>query len=133
MFDERVLGLLAIVSVITFIATLIIVPFVLIRLPIDYFVRDQRVPVVLPKRHPLLRVTLLVAKNLLGAVLVLGGLAMLVTPGQGVLSILIGLSLLDFPGKFWLERKIVCRRPVHRAINWIRHKGDREPMIIPDH
>ncbi len=129
--NEQLFAILAGVSIITFVATLLIVPWLIIRLPSDYFVRDQRPPTVLRKRHPAIRITLLVVKNLLGGVLLLGGLAMLVTPGQGVLSILIGLSLLDFPGKFWLERKIVCRRPVHRTIDWIRRKAGREPMILP--
>ena len=120
------------VSIITFVATLLIVPWVLVRLPSDYFVRDTRIPLALPKRHPSIRITLLVLKNLLGAVLLLGGIAMLVLPGQGLLTMLLGLSLLDFPGKFWLERKMIQRRAVHRSVNWIRRKGGREPMIVPD-
>lgn len=130
--DERVLSALVIVSIVTFVATLIIVPFMIIRLPEDYFVRDERIETLLHKRHPMIRLALMIGKNLLGGVLVVGGLAMLVMPGQGVLSILIGLSLIDFPGKFWLERKIVCRKPVHRAINWIRRRGGASPMVIPD-
>ncbi len=115
----------------TFVATLLIVPWVLVRLPSDYFVRDTRIPLDLPKRHPSIRITLLVLKNLLGAVLLLGGIAMLVLPGQGLLTMLLGLSLLDFPGKFRLERAFIRRKAVHRAVNWIRRKGGREPMVIP--
>ncbi len=132
MLDERVIGVLAAVSVATFVATLVIVPVVLIRMPSDYFVRHQRAPAQMRRSHPALRWSLLIGKNLLGGVLVLGGIAMLVMPGQGVLSILVGLTLIDFPGKFWLERKIVCRKSVHKAINWVRRKGNREPMVIPD-
>lgn len=129
--NEQLFAILAGVSVVTFVATLIIVPFVLVRLPSDYFIRDQRVPVVSPTRQPVIRVTLLVAKNLLGAVLLLGGIAMLVLPGQGLLTMLLGLSLIDFPGKFWLERKLVRRRAVHKAINWIRRKGGKGPIEVP--
>ena len=129
--NEQLIAILAGVSIITFVATLLIVPFVLVRLPSDYFVRNERVPLDLPLRHPVIRVTLLVLKNLLGGVLLLGGIAMLVLPGQGLLTMLLGLSLLNFPGKFWLERKLIQRRAVHRAVNWIRRKGGREPIIIP--
>lgn len=129
--DERVLAILAIVSVITFVGTMIIVPIVLIRLPSDYFVRHERAPSIMRQHHPVIRLTLLICKNLLGCVLVVGGIAMLVMPGQGVLSILIGLSLVDFPGKYALERKLVCRKSVHNSINWIRRKADREPIVIP--
>jgi len=129
--NEQLIAILAGASIITFVATLLIVPFVLVRLPNDYFVRNERVPLDLPLRHPVIRVTLLVLKNLLGGVLLLGGIAMLVLPGQGLLTMLLGLSLLNFPGKFWLERKLIQRRAVHRAVNWIRRKGGREPIIIP--
>ena len=106
-------------------------PWLLLRLPSDYFVREDRKPIPLRQRHPVLRITLIVLKNALGGVLVLGGIAMLVLPGQGILSILIGLSLIDFPGKFWLERKLVQRRAVHRTINWLRRKRGREPIEVP--
>jgi hypothetical protein len=129
--NEQLIAILAGVSVITFVATLLIVPWLLLRLPSDYFVREQRKPIPLRQQHPVLRVTLVILKNALGCVLVLGGIAMLVLPGQGLLSILIGLSLIDFPGKFWLERKLVQRRAVHRTINWLRRKRGREPIEVP--
>jgi UPF0716 family protein affecting phage T7 exclusion len=72
-----------------------------------------------------------VLKNLIGAVLLVGGIAMLVLPGQGLLTMLLGLSLINFPGKFWLERKLIQRRAVHRSVNWIRRKGGSEPMVVP--
>jgi len=131
MLDETVIRWLVIVSVTTFVLTLVIVPLILIRLPSDYFVRNERVPVVLHSRHPVLRVVLLAGKNMFGGVLLLGGIAMLVLPGQGLLTMLLGLSLIDFPGKFALERKLVRRRAVHRSINWIRRKAHNEPMEIP--
>lgn len=132
MLNEQLITVLAGVSVVTFVATLIIVPWVLVHLPSDYFVRNERVPLVLPKRHPVLRVVLLVIKNLIGGVLLLGGIAMLVLPGQGLLTMLLGLSLIDFPGKFALERKIMRKKSVHRSINWIRRKAHKEPMEIPE-
>ena len=74
----------------------------------------------------------LVFKNTLGAVLVLGGLAMLVLPGQGVLSILIGTSLLSLPGKRRLERWIVRSRAVMRGLNWIRRRAGQPPLEPPE-
>jgi hypothetical protein len=56
---------------------------------------------------------------------------MLFLPGQGVITMLIGVMLLNFPGKFALERAIVRRRPVHRTINWMRAKANRRPLQIP--
>lgn len=132
MLDESVIRWLVVLSIATFVLTLVIVPVLLVRLPSDYFVREHRDASLMSERHPAVRIVLLIAKNALGAVLVLGGIAMLVMPGQGVLSILIGLSLIDFPGKFALERRIVRRKSVHKSINWIRKKADRDPMEIPE-
>jgi hypothetical protein len=64
-----------------------------------------------------------VLKNLLGATLLVAGLVMLVMPGQGILAILIGLSLLDFPGKRELERRLVARPRVIRFLNLVRRQA----------
>lgn len=130
--NEQLIAILAVVSVITFVATLLIVPWLIVRLPSDYFVRDQRPPTVLRKRHPVIRITLLILKNLLGAILVLGGIAMLVMPGQGLLTIVLGLTLINFPGKYRLERWLIRRRSIHRSINWLRRKRGQRPILVPE-
>ena len=86
------------VSGIAFVGTLIAIPFILVRLPEDYF--DVRVPRTWMKdQHPVLRIVGRALKNIVGIVFVLAGLSMLVLPGQGVLTILIGLSLARFSGQ----------------------------------
>lgn len=57
---------------------------------------------------------------------------MLVTPGQGVLMIIAGLVLLEFPGKFRLERWLVTRRHVWRSINWLRRRAGRPELQKPN-
>jgi len=52
-------------------------------------------------------------------------------PGQGILTILIGLSLLDFPGKRNLELKLIRLRTVRKAINWIRARAQQPPLELP--
>jgi hypothetical protein len=56
---------------------------------------------------------------------------MLVVPGQGLLSIAVALIVLDFPGKFRLERWLATRPPVWRSLNWLRKRFDRPPLEIP--
>jgi hypothetical protein len=73
-----------------------------------------------------------VVKNLVGIVFLLAGLAMLVLPGQGALTIVVGLTLLDLPGKRGMALKIVRQRHVLVAINWIRSRARRPPLILPD-
>lgn len=118
-------------SIVTFVGTLIAVPWLLVRLPSNYFVRESREPTMFGRAHPLVRLILIAIKNVLGGIFIIGGIAMLVLPGQGILTILLGVSLVDFPGKFTLERKLIQRRAVHRAINWIRRKGGKEPIEVP--
>ena len=71
--------------------------------------------------------TALSLKNAFGVVLVLMGLAM-----QGVLTLLIGISLLDFPGKRKLEKKIVRIPTVHKTMDAIRRHAVQPPLVLPD-
>ncbi|MFA9479735.1 PGPGW domain-containing protein [Phycisphaerales bacterium AB-hyl4] len=127
---EALLWSLTALSVFMFVATLIAMPLLIARLPADYFtrrpVRDW------PTRHPAVHLLLVVAKNALGLVLLLAGLAMLVLPGQGLLTIFVAIMLLDFPRKRDLERWLIRRRPIFRAANWIRAKRHRPPLELPE-
>jgi len=119
----------AVISAIAFVGTLVAIPFVLVRLPEDYF--DVRVPRTwMEGRHPALRIVSRALKNIVGVVFVLAGLSMLVLPGQGVLTILIGVSLLDFPGKQKLEARIVGHPRVLRTVNSLRGKFGKPPFIV---
>ena len=115
-----------------FVVTLLAIPWIVARLPSDYFRRDHEHQPRWFERHPAVYAAALVVKNLLGAVLVLGGIAMLVLPGQGILSILIGTSLLSFPGKRRLEQWIISRPAVMRGLNWMRRRAGRPPLEPPD-
>jgi hypothetical protein len=120
------------VSLAIFLLSPLAVGWTAVRLPRDYFTARRRRPAPWLDRYPALRPVLVVAKNLLGAVLVLAGVVMLVVPGQGVLTIVVGLVLVDFPGKYRLERWLATRPPVWRAINWLRKREGREPLERPD-
>jgi hypothetical protein len=122
---------LAGLSVLMFFGSLIALPFLLARIPEDYFVDPQRHSARLKSLHPLLYVGLRLAKNLIGWVLVLAGILMLVLPGQGILTIITGLVLSDFPGKYMLERRLASNRSVLNGINWIRRRGGHPPLMPP--
>ena len=72
-----------------------------------------------------------VLKNLLGILLILAGLVMLVLPGQGAITILIGLALTNFPGKYAIEHRIVCQPAVAKTLNRIRELGGAPPFEMP--
>ncbi|MDX1570075.1 MAG: PGPGW domain-containing protein [Xanthomonadales bacterium] len=130
-FDEQFLWWLGGVSAFMFVATLLVIPWLVIRIPADYFVDPHRHnPVVLSGR-PILHAVWRIFANLLGVVLVFAGVAMLVLPGQGILTIVVGLLLMNFPGKYELERWLVSFRAVHRSINGIRRRAGRQPLVVP--
>jgi hypothetical protein len=118
-------------SALMFVASLIAVPMIVVRLPADYFTHEHRAADWL--RSPSVRIEWLLLKNLCGIVLVLGGLAMLVLPGQGVLTILLGFALLDLPGKKRVIAWIVRRPGVLSSINWIRRRRGHPPIREPIH
>ena len=126
---ETALWWLAALSVVTFFGTLVVVPVLVVRIPPDYFIHGRHRPTGwFRTEHPVLRFAAILGKNLLGCVFIVAGAAMLFLPGQGVITILIGIMLTDFPVKYRLERWIVGRRPVLRAINWLRRRAHRPPL-----
>jgi hypothetical protein len=118
-------------SLALFLGSLIAMPLIIARMRPDYFVSRKPTEESWTGRHPAMRIGFLVAKNVIGIILVLMGIAMLVLPGQGIITIIVGISLLNFPGKRTLELRIFNQRRVLRAVNWIRAKTSRPPLIMP--
>lgn len=127
---SSVLALVAAFSLVSFVGTLLVVPVLLARMRADYFVGEEPPPGRFAGRHPLIGGSVRVVKNVLGALLLAVGLAMLVLPGQGILTILIGVALVDFPRKRKLERWLVCQKGVRRTIDWIRRRSKKPPLIL---
>lgn len=126
--NETLLLMLGLVSFLSFIATLFLIPFLIVRIPVDYFAETKRHPSPWAERHVVIRWTVLVMKNLFGVVFALLGLAMLVLPGQGLLTLLVGVLLLNFPGKYRFERWLVRRPSVFKGVAWLRRRAGREPL-----
>jgi hypothetical protein len=118
-------------SVLTALATLLAIPWLVTRLPADYFDHRHRENLRGPGDKPLSGLLLSLSKNLLGAALLALGLVMLVTPGQGVLTILVGLLLMNFPGKYRLERWLVTRPGVLKSLNGLRRRRGKPPFHSP--
>ena len=127
--SKDVLLSLFVLSVVCFVVSLIAIPFLLVRLPPQYF--DERHPRTwMQDHHPVLRLIGLGLKNALWVVVFLAGIAMLFLPGQGILTMLIGISLVDFPGKRRLERRLIGQPTVLKTINKLREKFDRPPLTV---
>jgi hypothetical protein len=124
---------LGITSIFIFILSLVGVSWFVALIPEDYFTGASRRSSKFKENAPLLSFLLLIAKNLLGFCLILGGFLMIVLPGQGLLTIITGLFLINYPGKFQLEQKIVTIPAVFKALNWIRLKAKKPPLKRNSH
>lgn len=122
----------ALVSVVLFLVSLLLIRHFIIRIPKDYFLHSK--PVLDGRKHPTVGFAILIGRNLVGFILLLMGLIMSLpgVVGQGILTILIALSLMDFPGKRKLELKIIRQRVVLGTINSIRSKAGKPPLELPE-
>lgn len=126
--------LLAVVLfVVSFVGSLAVVSWVLVKLPVTYF-QPTHERDFLVNHHRAVRWSGMILKNLIGFILVVLGILMSVpgVPGQGVLTILLGIMLLDFPGKRNFEYKLVSRPRVLQAINGLRRKFGKPPLVLDE-
>jgi hypothetical protein len=113
----------SIASVVMFVGSLLAVPWIVARAPRDFFTRDER--------KSTGSLPLKVLKNMVGAMLLFAGVLMLLLPGQGILTLVVGLALLDVPGKHALLVRMAKRPSVLKALNYVRQRAKREPFDPP--
>src|SRR5690349_17559458 len=97
---------LAVVSVAMFVGSIVAVPVFLVKVPDDYFIRGHA------RRSRARRIL----TTLLGVTLVALGIAMLVLPGQGILTILVGLGILELPFRDRLIARLLNHAKVSAAV-----------------
>ena len=129
---EHVLQQVATLSLVLLGVTLLVLPIVVAKLPVDYFTSERRNPLSHQSKPSLFWGLASVIKNLLGLLLILAGLILLVLPGQGTVTILIGLALTNFPGKYKLERRIASQPAVLKTLNKIREIAKKPPFVAPE-
>lgn len=115
-----------VISILILLGTILLSPYLAALIPEDYFKNPKERTL-----HPsnslwwLLRKLL---KNLLGLLLLFLGVIMLVTPGQGLITIFVALMALDYPGKYRLERWLISKSSIRNGINWLREKANANPL-----
>jgi len=114
------------ISALMFVISLLLTPYLLGKIPIEYFVHTNQHK--LEIKHPG-HLIVVIIRTLIGFVLLLAGIVMLVTPGQGVISILLGLFLMEFPGKRRLELELIHHDPTFKTLNWLRAKANKPPFM----
>ncbi len=130
-YAERALLAVGVFAV-GFAVSLAAILVVLVRLPATYFHADHVSP--FAEQHPAIRWAGVIIKNLLGAVLIVLGFVLSLPgiPGQGLLTILIGVMLVDFPGKRRFERRLVAQPTLLAAINALRARFGKPALVLTD-
>lgn len=121
------LGLLLISLTFSFVS----IGIVMVKIPANYFSSHYKQDF-LPGSHWTVRWGAVIAKNVFGVLLIILGLLLSLpgVPGQGILTILLGLIMIDIPGKRPIEARIIKRPSVLAAVNKLRAKYDKPPLEL---
>ena len=120
--------LLGTISFVIFVFSLISIRWLVALIPSDYFINRESSKFKLT--YPSLWLVSIIIKNILGYTLIIGGILMLFLPGQGLFTIFVGLLLSNYPGKFYLERKLIAMPKIYKTVNWLRKKSNQPPLKI---
>ncbi|CAN5407484.1 hypothetical protein BH20ACI1_BH20ACI1_30370 [soil metagenome] len=116
-------------TIISIIASYGLIVIGMIKIPADYF-SSSYVKNFNSDKHFSVRWGALIIKNTIGFLLIIAGIIMIFTPGPGVPTILLGLIMMDIPGKRPLEAKLIQRPMVLSAVNELRAKYNKPPLIM---
>lgn len=130
--NETLLFWVGIGSAIMLLGSILALPWLVGRIPEAYF-NHQQAPTAPPFRgHPLLGFSFHLLRNLLALVLIVAGLLMLFLPGQGLLTLLLGIMMSHFPGKYRLEQWFIRQPGILNGINWFRQRGGHPPCTVAE-
>jgi hypothetical protein len=132
MGEGTMVWIILLVGILTFIGSIAIAVSFLIRLPATYFHPSHRRRF-MDDYHWVIRACGVVLKNAIGVLLIALGIVLSLpgVPGQGLLMVLVGMMLVDFPGKRAIEYRIISHRAVLRLVNELRRRFSRPPLILP--
>ncbi|MGI1677270.1 MAG: hypothetical protein K6L75_00940 [Cellvibrionaceae bacterium] len=128
--NELVLVWLAIISAALFVLSLVFIPWLIIRIPANYFSEPGKYRSALLGGHPIAIIVTKIIRNTIAVCFIVLGFLLLVLPGQGLLTILLGVFIADFPGKHKLVNWIVAKKGVMKTINWLRKKSGKAPIVL---
>jgi hypothetical protein len=105
--------------------SIVLTVLLLVRLPADSFVDNPR-----STGEPAKGVAVRIGKNIFGWLLIVIGLILSIpgVPGQGIMTVLLGLLLVEFPGRRALIRRILRRKMFRRSIDRIRIRFGSRPL-----
>ena len=119
---------LGIVSSVIFLVSLLSIGRLVSLIPSDYFINRKESKFKL--NYPVAWLVSAIIKNIFGYILIFGGILMLILPGQGLITIFVGLLLSNYPGKYSIEKRIIATPKILKSINWLRKRSNEPPLII---
>jgi type IV secretory pathway VirB6-like protein len=135
-FDANFIFLTMLLTTFVSVIYFIVISYIITQMDKRYFIRQKKDDV-LAKKTPkklsinnILGYMIKAAKIIIGVFLLMCGILMLVLPGQGIITMIIGLSLIPFPGKDKFEQSLLARKSVRSSLNWIRAKANKELFIF---
>ncbi len=129
---SEIFWILGSLSLLLLLFSLVVIPLVVIHIPADYFAREKPFSFFKENVSPFISISWIILKNLIGAFFLLMGLIMLFTPGQGLITVFIGLLLLNFPGKYRLEKRLIRQRYLFSWMNRLRSRFGKPDLEYPD-
>jgi hypothetical protein len=119
------------IFVASFLINLAIVSIILVKLPADHFSKHRKTKFWAGPR-PAIHAAKVIGKNIAGILLVALGIVLSLpgVPGQGLLTVLLGIMLLDFPGRHRLEQKLLSKPSIVNTINRLRGRFDKPPLQL---
>ena len=126
------LHLLAILSLLMFVLSIAFIPWLVGHLRSDYFLFEDSNSSAGENSFSPVALLKMLLRNFAGLLLLCAGILMLFLPGQGIITIIIALALLDFPAKHSLIQKLVSPDSVRKSLNWIREKSGKPLFIWPE-
>ena len=114
---------ISLVSLTIFIISILSIRWLVLLIPENYF--KEKKNSILKEEYFFYWIAFKFIKNSLGYLLIIVGILMLVLPGQGILTIFIGMILSDYPGKYYIEKKIIQSSIILRTINSIRKRSGK--------
>lgn len=118
------------ISILTFVLSLLLLPYLVRKIPSDYFLQLSSKPAKATE-YDIKYLFLFLIRNIFGCFLLLSGVLMLFLPGQGLITIFIALLLIDFPFKRQLISRLISHRKIRTSINWARKKTNKPPLKWP--
>lgn len=122
--SPELLSVLMLVALSTTTLSLLVAPFILQRLPTDYFART----IAHKKSWSTGALAVRILRNLLAAALFLLGIALLSLPGPGIVTILLALGLSDLPIRTRLFRWVMQRPKLRRTVDRLRVRVGKKPL-----